>query len=94
MNSYYTDKLLKYPMTEQIIDLLPTLALATIMGGAVFALTLTHIQSQVVILSLQVVTGAALYASLCWIFKMSSFVSIVEKVGPRWRELRMALKFI
>ena len=92
INSYYTAKLIKYPITEQILDLLPTVALATVMGGAVFALTLTPIQSQNILLALQVITGAILYASLCWTFKISSFVSIVEKVGPRWRQFRQTGK--
>ena len=89
LNSYYTGKLLKYPITEQIVDFLPTLGLAALMGGAMFALNWTPIQSLVILLSLQVATGVVLFTALSWIFKLSSFVSIVEKVMPRlWHLLR------
>ena len=33
LNTYYTRKLLDYPVTEQIRDLLPSLILASVMGG-------------------------------------------------------------
>lgn len=79
LNSYYTAKHIKYPITEQIIDLLPTLAIALFMGIAVFVITLMPIQNQLFILLLQVVTGALIYIGLCWIFKISSLVYIVNK---------------
>jgi O-antigen/teichoic acid export membrane protein len=85
LNSYYTGKLLKYPITEQILDLLPTLGLATAMGAAMFALALIPIQNQFILLVLQVITGAGLYVLLCWRCRISSFVSIVQKIGPRLR---------
>lgn len=90
LNSYYTGKLLKYPTSEQILDLLPTLALATVMGAAMFALTLTPMKNQLTLLVLQVITGAALYGLLCWLLRISSFVSMVEKVGPKLLAFRLA----
>jgi len=85
LNSYYTGKLLKYPIAEQVLDLLPILGLATVVVGAVFALTVTPIRNQPVLLAVQVITGATLYVLLCRLFRISSFMSIVEKIGPRLR---------
>ena len=36
LNSYYSGKLIKYPMKEQVKDILPGLIYALIMGAAVF----------------------------------------------------------
>ena len=90
VNTYYTVKLLKYPITEQVLDLLPTLGLATAMGGAVLALTMIPIQNQLILLASQVITGATLYVLLCRLLRVPSFMSMVEKIGPRLRALRPA----
>lgn len=90
LNSYYTGRLLKYPITEQILDLLPTLGLAMGMGAAMFAFTLTPIQNQLVLLALQVIGGVTLYSLLCWFLRISSFVSMVEKTRPKLRALLSA----
>lgn len=85
LNSYYTGKMLKYPIAEQVADLLPTLGLATGMGAVMFALTLFPIRNQPILLALQVVAGVAIYLLLCWRFRVPSFVAMVEKIGPRLR---------
>ncbi|MCX6842138.1 MAG: lipopolysaccharide biosynthesis protein [candidate division WOR-3 bacterium] len=85
LNSYYTGKLLKYPFAEQVLDLLPTLGLATGMGAAMHALALTPIRNQLILLALQIIAGTALYVLLCRLLRISSFMSTVEKIGPRVR---------
>lgn len=88
LNSFYTGKLLNYSIIKQIVDLVPTLGFALLMGGIVHALNWIPIQSQLILLLLQATTGVVLFTALCWIFKLSSFVSIVGKVIPRLRQFK------
>ena len=90
LNSYYTGKMLDYPITEQIQDLIPSLALAGIMGLGVYALKYTPIVNQSALLSVQIMTGIALYAVLCYIFRISSFMEVIGMVKSKLLDLRYA----
>ncbi|MBC2693793.1 MAG: lipopolysaccharide biosynthesis protein, partial [Desulfobacteraceae bacterium] len=46
LNAYYTGKMLDYPIAEQIQDLMPSLALAGIMGSGVYSLKYVSITNQ------------------------------------------------
>ena len=88
LNSYYTGKMLDYPITEQIWDLMPSLTLASIMGGGVYALHYTPIDNQSALLLVQIVTGIVLYTLLCYIFRLSSFMEVIEMVKSKLLNLR------
>lgn len=90
LNSYYTGKMLDYPITEQIQDLIPSLALASIMGLGVYALKYTLIVNQLALLSAQIMTGTVLYAGICYIFRISSFMEIIEIIRSKLLDLRYA----
>ncbi|MBW2662678.1 MAG: lipopolysaccharide biosynthesis protein [Deltaproteobacteria bacterium] len=90
LNAYYTGKMLDYPITEQIQDLIPSLALAGIMGLGVYALKYAHIANQLALLSAQIMTGIVLYAVLCYIFRISSFMDVIEMVKSKLLNLRYA----
>lgn len=90
LNSYYTGKMLDYPITEQIQDLMPSLALAGIMGLGVYALKYTPIANQSVLLLVQIMTGIVFYAVLCYIFRISSFMDVIEMVKSKLLNLRYA----
>jgi O-antigen/teichoic acid export membrane protein len=90
LNTYYTGKMLDYPITEQIQDLIPSLALAGIMGLGVYALKYAHIANQLALLSAQIMTGIVLYAVLCYIFRISSFMDVIEMVKSKLLNLRYA----
>ena len=77
LNSYYTGKMLDYPITEQIQDLIPSLALASIMGGGIYVLKYAPIVNQLALLSAQVITGIVIYTGICYIFRISSFIEVV-----------------
>jgi len=79
--------LLKYPVAEQVLDMLPILGLAMGMGTAMAALALLPVQNQLALLALRVIVGATLYVLLCWCLRLPSFVSLAEKVAPRLRAL-------
>ena len=90
LNAYYTGKMLDYPITEQIQDLMPSLALAGIMGLGVYALKYTPIVNQSVLLLVQIMTGIVLYAGLCYIFRIPSFMETIEMVKSKLLNLRYA----
>ena len=90
LNAYYTGKMLDYPITEQIHDLIPSLALAVIMGLAVYSFKYTPMVNQLVLLAAQTLTGIVLYAVLCYIFRISSFMEIIEMVKSKVLDLRYA----
>jgi O-antigen/teichoic acid export membrane protein len=90
LNSYYTGKMLDYPIAEQIQDLMPSLALAGIMGLGVYALTYTPIVNQLALLLAQIMTGILLYTALGYVFRMSSFMEIIEIIKTKLLNLRHA----
>ena len=90
LNAYYTGKMLDYPITEQIQDLIPSLALAGIMGVGVYALKYTPIVNQLTLLSTQIMTGVVLYALFCYIFRTSSFMEVIEIIKSKLLNLRYA----
>jgi len=90
LNSYYTGKMLDYPITEQIQDLIPSLTLASIMGGGIYVLKYAPIVNQSTLLLVQIMTGIILYALLCYIFRISSFMEVIEMAKSKLLNLRYA----
>jgi hypothetical protein len=90
LNAYYTGKMLDYPITEQIQDLMASLALAGIMGLGVYALKYAHIANQLALLFAQTMTGIVLYVSICYIFRISSFMEVIEMVKSKLLKFRCA----
>jgi len=90
LNAYYTGKMLDYPITEQIKDLIPSLILSGIMGLGVYSLKYASISNQLALLSAQIMTGIVLYAALCYIFRISSFMEVIEMIKSKFHKLRYA----
>ena len=90
LNSYYTGKMLDYPITEQIQDLIPSLALSGIMGLGVYALKYIPIANQLALLSAQIMTGIVIYAGICYIFRISSFIEVTGMVKSKLLNFRYA----
>jgi len=90
LNAYFTGKMLDYPITEQIRDLIPSLMLASIMGGGVYAFHYAPIVNQPVLLLVQIMTGVVLYSVLCYIFRISSFMEVIEMIKSRLLNARYA----
>ena len=90
LNAYYTGKMLDYPITEQIQDLIPSLALAGIMGLGVYSLKYISMVNQLALLSAQIMTGIVLYAGICYIFRISSFMEAIEMIKSKLPNLGYA----
>jgi teichuronic acid exporter len=90
LNSYYTGKMLNYPITEQIQDLIPVLSFAVIMGAGVYALNFVHIGNTLLLLLVQITIGILFYYVLCYIFRISSFIEVIEMIKSKLFKYRYA----
>ena len=71
--------LLKYSFGQQLKDLAPGFIMGVIMFGAVYVLSLVLFElPQVLVLIIQLVTGAIIYLGLSRLFKVDSFFYIVN----------------
>lgn len=73
-------KILKYPVTEQIKDIMPPLVVSVIMGGIVYALNYLPIANAFVKLLLQVVVGVCVYVGLAFILKLDSLSYVLRSL--------------
>lgn len=78
LNSYYTGRLIGYPLKEQIFDLLPYLGMAAVMGIGVYSLEGLRFPNNWTLLISQIVAGVIIYLALSRIFKMHAFVEIAD----------------
>ena len=76
LNSYYTRKLLSYPMREQAADVLPSLGLTGLMGVAVYAAGLLPFPNHWSMLLGQVAVGIVTYVALCRAFRLTAFMGL------------------
>lgn len=72
VNSWPNKKLLKYSFIEQIIDILPNIFIAILMGGVVSTIYIFKL-SDVMTLAIQIPLGAIVYIGLSIIFKIEEF---------------------
>lgn len=72
-------KLLDYGVAEQVKDAVPTLLIALAMGVAVYWVQLLNIPN-ILILIIQLVLGATVYAGLSYAFKEESMMYILEMI--------------
>jgi teichuronic acid exporter len=87
MNSYYTGKLLSYPIVAQIRDFAPVLGLASIMGCVVYLAGYLPVQSTMMLLFSQVSIGVVLYIFLCSLTRISSFTEIVSMAQEKYQSI-------
>ncbi len=78
VNTHYTAVLIKYPIQEQIRDLSPYLGVAGIMGVGVYVLQYAVLANPWLLVTLQVLTGAALLTVLSAALRLSGFIEIWE----------------
>ncbi len=87
LNTYYTGKILRYSFLEQVADVIPYLGAASLMGAGVYVIRLASIESQLMLLVGQVVTGALLYTTLCHRFRLAAFTEILSTAKPYFKRL-------
>ena len=88
LNSRYTGRLVGYPMSEQILDLLPNLSVALIMGGLVFGLQWLPFPNFWSRLLSQVILGILVYYALCRLFRFAAVEEMKSVIAQRLPLLR------
>lgn len=79
VNASPNKKLIGYGYLEQVKDVLPSFALSVVMFGVVWLMGMLPL-NPLLLLLIQVVTGAAVYAGLALLFKMESAQYLVQMV--------------
>lgn len=77
INSWPNKKLLEYRYVEQLKDIFPSIILSVIMGGSVYSIQLLGF-GLVLTLFLQVLIGILVYIGLSWLFKLESFIYMLN----------------
>ena len=77
VNSYPNRKLLNYNYGRQLLDILPSVLLAAVMGAAVYCVNFLGL-SDILTLCIQVPLGAAIYLGLSWAVKLDSFLYVIN----------------
>ena len=79
LNSYYSGKFIGYSIKEQVKDILPSFILAGLMAIAVYPISFLHLPN-LVILIIQVLTGAAIVFGYCELSGMEEYVKTKQAV--------------
>jgi len=79
INSWPNKKLLNYSYLQQLKDIFPSILLAVVMGGIVYCWNFVGLGT-IVTLTLQVITGGAVYIAGAKLFKNDSFDYVLETV--------------
>lgn len=72
LNSYYSGKLLNYSTTDQVKDILPSFGIAAFMAVVTYLVSLLPL-TPIILLPLQIITGAVITIVLCEIFKLEEY---------------------
>lgn len=86
INSWPNSKLLSYAYFEQVRDILPSIALAVLMGCCVKLVEFLHL-STIVTLLLQVPFGAVIYISASALLNLESFEYLMDMIRPMVKKI-------
>ncbi len=89
INAYPNLKLLDYSYLEQWKDIMPSLLISLVMGLVVYTLKLLNIAVWQILI-LQIVVGVVLYIILAKLFKIESFMYLVQTVSDMFRRKKGA----
>ncbi len=80
LNTYYTKKLVDYGISEQLRDVAPYLGGAIMMGACVYAVQFAVPANNVLLLSLQVLSGVACFTFLSTALRLKAFLESWEMI--------------
>lgn len=87
INSWLNKKLLGYSYLQQLKDLMPSMALTTVMGAVVYCIGILPIAPWLV-LAIQILAGVAIYVGGSMLFKMESYRYILNAAKRFLRKKR------
>jgi len=80
---YYSGKFIQYGLMRQILDLMPCISGCLVMVAGVWALSWLPIHPPIVMLAVQIASGAAIYVTFCHVFKLEAFTDALAIVRSR-----------
>jgi O-antigen/teichoic acid export membrane protein len=78
INSYYTGKFIDYSIFDQIKDIIPYFLYTIFMGLMVYLINFIGLSSDLILLTVQVLTGMIIYFILSLVFKPPVFFEILD----------------
>lgn len=85
INAYYSKRFIGYGLIEQVLDILPSLLLATFMGVAVYGLITFALpnMSDIVVLIVGTMSGAAIFVLFSFLFRFGPLFEILGLLKSR-----------
>ena len=90
INCYYTGKILKYPLYEQLKDISPYLIISILMGTCVHCIQLLSFDSSLFLLIIQTVTGMTFYFVICGLFRLEALMEVMAIIGNLGKKFQKA----
>ena len=87
LNSYYSGKLINYPIKEQIFDSAPYLGIATLMGVVVYSIQLMKFSNNLSLLACQIWAGIVIYILLCFCCRLGAFIEVCQLLSVQKKRL-------
>lgn len=84
INAYPNRKLLNYSFLEQWKDVMPSFLISVVMGVAVFSLS-WFFTNPLVLMTVQIITGVAVYVGLAYLFRLESFLYLKDLAENIWK---------
>lgn len=89
INSIWTGRVLSYTFRRQLVDVLPYALASCVMAGGMVCVKSVGFGSNINLLIGQTLLGTCLYASLCWVFRLSAFLQLKGVVKVELARLRL-----
>ena len=80
INSYYSGKMIDYPLVEQLVDILPSFFVAVAMATGVFIMGLFASFSPLIELALRVIVGAVIVIGVSVTVRLEAFVIVKNAI--------------
>jgi O-antigen/teichoic acid export membrane protein len=84
LNSYWSGRFIGYSFKEQVLDILPSFGLALTMGIGVLFLGRILPLNNLMVLIIQIITGAGFILTFCEITKFRDYIFIKELVSDKF----------
>lgn len=78
LNTYYSGKYLSYSIVMQIKDMYPSMVTSVLMGVLIYSIKYFISENTLILLIVQILTGAIIYLILCFIFKVEAFFTVLK----------------
>jgi len=90
LNSYYSGRLVSYPICEQLEDIVPSLYIALFMGVIVFIIGKLIPLGAASAFLVQILLGSILIIVISELFKMESYFFIKETIKAKFKTINNA----